>query len=130
MEIKTSKIVELLNTDFPKKYKTFSSIVENGVLWDNLIVVIKNADLMDKIIFANDVLLMPPAQSYLLINNNLSNDLTERERQAIGAVWAFIFKEVFGYKEQKSMPCYMNIIGINSATRYFKNLEEIKVIEG
>lgn len=131
MEIKTSKIVELLNTDFPKKYTVFSSIVENGVLWEEIIAVVKDADLMNKIIFANDVLLMPPVQSYILINiKNLSYDLTEREKQSIGAVWAFVFKEVFEYKEQKLMPCYMNIIGINSATRYFKNLEKIKVIEG
>jgi len=117
MEIKSEDIITKVSADFAGVYKPFSNFPNSGLLWNECINTVQNAKLMNHIIFCNDVLQMPPVKVFLAANNNISIVLTDEEKKAVGAFWGFIFKFVFGYRNQKSISVRVN--NLKSATYFF-----------
>ena len=61
----TTKEIELkLRKDFPSVYKRFGNFIDSGYIWDTIIDVINDSTLMNHIIYANDVLLIPPVRCH------------------------------------------------------------------
>lgn len=117
MEITTIEMEARLREEFPRSYKRFSSFVESGELWQTLIDSLRNAELMSHYVFCNDVMGIPPVRVHLCVYPQLRRrELSREEKQAMGAFWGFVFKELLGYREQESVSCVIG--GVKTATRY------------
>ena len=93
-------------------------------VWNACIFCVENY--LDKIIFANDILCVPPTKTFLefykLINpsvNSGSFQFTGTQSQKIGAFWGFVFQFVLDYKRyEKAVP--VNTLGVKKASRFVK----------
>lgn len=126
MEITTAHVLEKIEAEFTIKYKPFSKFKNSGLLWDMCITLIKNQDLFNKLIFANDVLQIPPVEVFVSINNSIT-ELTDYDKKALGAFWGFIFKSVFEYRNQRSK-C-ITTKAVRTATYFYDRPHEV-VIRG
>ena len=125
MKVTSSEIINKINCDFSSVYKPFSNFPNSGVLWNECINTIKDAKLLNNIIFCNDVLQIPPVKVFLAAKN-ISTVLTDDNKKSIGAFWGFVFKFVFGYRNQKSVSIRIN--SVKSATYFFDVPQDIEVI--
>ena len=125
MKVTSSEIINKINSDFSSVYKPFSNFPNSGVLWNECINTIKDAKLLNNIIFCNDVLQIPPVKVFLAAKN-ISTVLTDDNKKSIGAFWGFVFKFVFGYRNQKSVSIRIN--SVKSATYFFDVPQDIEVI--
>ena len=124
MEITTAAIKTSIYTDFHKKYKAFGDFVDSGELWDMCISAIFNVTLINNIIFCNDIHQIPPVNTFLKVMQ-ISRDLTELEKRSVGAFWGFVFKFVFGYRNQKSVAARVNTV--KTATYFYDVAESVSV---
>lgn len=125
MKVTSSEIINKINSDFSSVYKPFSNFPNSGVLWNECINTVKDAKLLNNIIFCNDVLQIPPVKVFLAAKN-ISTVLTDDNKKSIGAFWGFVFKFVFGYRNQKSVSIRIN--SVKSATYFFDVPQDIEVI--
>ncbi|MDO6354811.1 hypothetical protein Q3V94_06925 [Caloramator sp. CAR-1] len=125
MNITSDEILQKIYEGFNKIYKAFNNFVDSGFLWEECIKTVKDTDLMNKIIFCNDILNVPPVKVFVLVNEKIPSNLTDYEKKAIGAFWGYVFKFVFGYRNQRSVP--INVKGIKTATTFFDVKEQIVV---
>ena len=125
MTVTSSEIINKINSDFSSVYKPFSNFPNSGVLWNECINTVKDAKLLNNIIFCNDVLQIPPVKVFLAAKN-ISTVLTDDNKKSIGAFWGFVFKFVFGYRNQKSVSIRIN--SVKSATYFFDVPQDIEVI--
>lgn len=130
MKITTHAIIQNINTNFAKTYRTSSSFVNSGQLWDFCISVLSDPVLTKCIIFSNDVG-VPPIKSILhLYNlkfsppNNFS--FSAQQSQWLGSLMAFTFKNVFNYKSQKER-IQVNFLGIGTATKFLDGPSDIEI---
>ena len=127
MEICTVKIISEIYGNFARIYKAFGDFVDSGEIWDMCMSAIKDTVLMNNIIFCNDIHQIPPVNTFLKAREaNKMRDLTELEKRSIGAFWGFVFKFVFGYRNQKSVAARVNTV--KTATYFFDSAERIEVI--
>lgn len=91
--------------------------------------ITRNPQLMNNIIFTNDVLHIPPVKVFLKLNEGRSflTDLTVTDKKFLGAFWGYIFKFIFCYKGQK-------LVGIGNpyiktATYFLQKDVDIRVTE-
>lgn len=125
MIITCQYIEKELHTNFARKYRRFAGFVDSGYLWDLIITTINDAELMRNIKFCNDVMQIPPVKVFVLAQRATLPELSNSDKQSIGAVFGFIFKDVFGYKNQESISCVVNTI--KTASRFY-NVEENIII--
>lgn len=115
-----------------KKYKSFSEFPDSGYMWEECIAAVGNADLMNNIIFCNDVHELPPALTFLRVLNP-QDELTEFEKRSVGAFWGFVFKFIFGYRNQRSVSTQRGLLLarekkiIKSATYFYDVDEKVSV---
>lgn len=125
----TGKDIEReLYTNFSTKYRRFSGFIDSGYLWDLVIKTINDVELMKNIIFCNDIMKIPPVKVFVLAQKPALPELKNPEKQAVGAVFGFIFKDIFGYTEQESVSCVVNTI--KTASRFYNPIEEVIIEEG
>ena len=125
MIIAHGKIEKELRTGFATKYKRFSGFIDSGVLWDKVIYTVNDSRLMENIKFCNYVMKIPPVKPFLLVNKLENYPMSKEDNQAVGAIFGFIFKDVFGYKNQESMSCRINTI--KTASRFFDEPSDNKI---
>jgi len=124
MQISSSDIKTNIHEDFHKKYKAFGDFVDSGELWDMCISAIFDVTLINSIIFCNDIHQIPPVNTFLKVMQ-ISRDLTELEKRSVGAFWGFVFKFVFGYRNQKSVAARVNTV--KTATYFYDVAESVSV---
>ena len=124
----TAEIAQRIAAEFIQKYKAFSNFPQSGKVWDECLAAVQNAKLMNHLIFCNDVLQIPPVKVFLLANTTIGGQLTDEEKKSIGAFWGFVFKFVFGYKNQKSVSVRVADNNLKSATYFFDCPQEIEVV--
>jgi hypothetical protein len=85
---------------------------------------------LDKIIFANDVLEIPPTKTFLEFykmmypNKVTPNFKFDRvQSQQIGAFWGFVFQNCLKYERYKNS-VQINTLGIKTASRFVKQHNE------
>ena len=128
MKITPAMIIDKINTEFGSTYRPFSNFVNSGDLWNECINAVNDVKLMNHIIFCNDTLKIPPVKVFLMANDSIVGDLTDTEKQFIGAFWGFVFKFVFHYRSQKdSVP--INTKGIKKAAWFYDKEAPVEVIE-
>ena len=116
----TQIIVDAINQDFAKTYRSAAKFVGSGVVWDFCMETIGDPVLMSSIVFAND-LKVPPLKSLLMIYHRKMNPVkgfkfSAYDLRCMGALMGFVFKYVLGYKKQRERG--VNMYGIRKATRY------------
>ena len=119
--MKTSEIINHINTEFASIYKNATPFVNSGALWDFCLETIENPITMSCIAFANDMGI-PPVKSLLVIYRRKNNPtdgfkFTAQESQSMGALMGYVFKYVLKYADQKER-CVVNDLGIKTATRF------------
>ena len=124
----TAEITKRIEAEFTQKYKAFSNFPQSGKVWDECLAAVQDAKLMNNLIFCNDVLQIPPVKVFLLANATIGGQLTDEEKKSIGAFWGFVFKFVFGYKNQKSVSVRVADNNLKSATYFFDCPQEIEVV--
>ena len=116
---------KIANGELEKAYKNTGDFkLTMPDVWDACIFCTENY--LDKIIFANDILCIPPTKSFLelykMINpsvNNSAFQFTGTQSQKIGAFWGFVFQFELGYKRyEKAVP--VNTLGVKKASRFVK----------
>lgn len=118
-----------IRTEFPVKYRRFGGFVDSGDLWDEICVVLKDADFLAHLCFCNDVMRIPPVKTHLMYSEfrrgaASGRELTAPEKQSLGAVYGFLFKEVFGYDQQESVSCVINTV--KTAARFSGAAEPVR----
>jgi len=117
--MKTYEIVRQVTDGFTEIYshfKEFQQSLEYQAYWDKCVACIADRDLLNNIIFCNDVFAIPPVKTFLtyyrddfiLLTGNKQAQLDTFVKRSIGAFWGMVFKFVFGYTEQKSVSVSMN----------------------
>lgn len=134
MNVKKSDLELLVRQDFSKKYRRFAGFIDSGDIWDEFCVFLRDWKLLGHIIFCNDVMLIPPVRTHLMISKYrcgaaASRDLSSREKQELGAAYGFLFKEILQYPRQESVSCVINTV--KTATRYERDEKELfELVEG
>lgn len=137
LQITTLDIIEDLKGGFGNIYKPFSSYPnENGKLWLLCLDIVSSQEILNNIIFCNDVLNIPPVKVLQALHQEIINELSMYDKKFIGAFWGFVFKNTFGYKSQKQVGiASLSVIDpihkahvIKTATYFYDNDTKIKVI--
>ena len=124
----SAEITKRIEAEFTQKYKAFSNFPQSGKVWDECLAAVQDAKLMNNLVFCNDVLQIPPVKVFLLANATIGGQLADEEKKSIGAFWGFVFKFVFGYKNQKSVSVRVADNNLKSATYFFDCPQEIEVV--
>ena len=129
MFIAVQEIEKKLYSGFAVKYRRFANFVDSGPLWTLLLGTVRNAAFMSSIKFCNDFLKIPPVKAFIAIHEQTLGPLSNEDKQSIGAVFGFIFKDIYGYKEQETVSCLINTV--RTATRFKGNNEtrSIMIVE-
>ena len=119
--MKTSTIIQEINSGFAAVYKTSAPFVGSGGLCNFCMSVIGDPMLMSCLVFAND-LGVPPVRSLLLLYSRANNPepdfrFNKTDTQRMGALMAYVLKHVLGYRSQKDR-CAVNQLGVKQATKY------------
>jgi len=120
---RATDILDSIKKGFASRYKPQSTIItEDGMLWQLIQKTVTDTELMNHIIFCNDVLKMPPVKVFLLIHAEQlkGEELKDTDKQAVGAIFGYIFKDFLKYTKQKSVSCRVN--GCKTAT-YFLDIQ-------
>jgi hypothetical protein len=126
MTLTSEKIETSLRNSFSKTYKAFGDFVDSGEIWELCISAVHDTTLMNHIIFCNDIHNIPPTNTFLKAKGAAKmRDLTELEKRSIGAFWGFVFKYVFGYRNQKSVAARVNTV--KTATYFFDVAEKFEI---
>lgn len=126
MKIHPSEILREIDDRFPNIYRAFGRFVDSGELWDACIAAVRDVKLLGHIMFCNDIHQIPPVHTFLRANRTIKRDLSETEKRSVGAFWGFVFKFVFGYRNQKSATARVN--NIRTASYFFDMPEEIEIL--
>lgn len=82
---------------------------------------LENIDLMEKIRFANDVLKVPPVESFIKYYHDVFNHKMERsEKLSLGACFGYLYKYV--YKGYQSVSTWVGdeVTGIKNASYFIR----------
>lgn len=122
-------MLEFDEQKFLTRYKGTESFVTNERKYYALFLeLLKDAVLLDKIKFANDVLTVPPIKTFILyereyLNNDVFNEkMSPTAKRGLGACFGYLYKEIYkGYDSEQS---WFNDekTGIKTAS-YFKKQE-------
>ena len=124
MEFSIATIEKSLNSGFRSKYKAFVDFVDSEY-WNCCMSAVRDKILLGHIVFCNDVLEIPPAHTFLRAKP-ITNDLQDFDKRAIGAFWGYVFKFVFGYRNQKSVTARVNTV--RTASYFFDRAEVVEII--
>jgi len=124
--ISISTINKQFEDGFIKKYSGASKFIETSY-WEKCKQVLNDAELLNKIIWANDKLKVQPAKSVALDRDPAFTNMDDQDKRSYGAVWGFLFGEVFGYTGKKSISAG-NACGIKKATLFTNPNTQITVV--
>ena len=115
MLVSCAELEGRIRDEFPSKYRRFGGFIDSGDLWNEFCKMICNAEYLSHVCFCNDVMKIPPVKTHMMYSEFCGGaasgrDLTVVEKQSIGAVYGFLFKEMFGYTQQESVSCVINTI--------------------
>jgi hypothetical protein len=125
MKFTAAEIEKSLNDSFPSRYKAFGGFMGERY-WNCCIDAIRDETLLGNIIFCNDVLQVPPTHTFLRARP-IKEDLPEFSKRAIGAFWGYVFKFVFGYRNQKSVTARVNTV--RTATYFYDIAEAVEIVK-
>ena len=127
MTITCRQIVSKINNDFKDTYKGCSNFNSWLNIYNQCMKAVNDPNLMNLIIYRNDVFKIPPVKTFLENDTTLTGNFNEHQKKALGAFWGFVFKFVFNYQSQKENNP-INIKGVKTASYFYNPKEKIWVI--
>lgn len=122
-------IIDTLAEDFALVYKPFTRYLNpENEIWKKCVGVLNDIKAMNRMIFCNDKLFIPPVRVFLALNPDIleSDGLNSYDKQFIGCFFAFVFKEVFGY--QKQTKTCINSPCIKTALYFTESREAVRMV--
>lgn len=101
-----SELIKILEEGFSQIYKPFAKYQKQQTeLWKKCIEIISDFDTLNKLIFCNDVVKIPPVKIFICIHSELKkkNDLTACDKKFVGCFFSFLFTSIFCYREKKNI---------------------------
>jgi hypothetical protein len=89
---------------FNEKYYRFQAITQTD-LWEKILDIVGNQELLGHFIFANDILKIPPVKTFLMYSRLEGEEFTNPIKQSIGAAFGCLFQDFLGYSEKSSVSC-------------------------
>lgn len=108
---------EIKNNFSTSCYRSFSQIIGTK-LWYDIIKITSNDILMECIIYANDVLAVPPVKTFLYMADLEHEVFQDRIKQCMGAVFGFLFCELLGYSDKQQVYC--GVANVKKAAKFIK----------
>ncbi len=101
--------------------------IGKGSLWNKCMAVIEDPDLMNKMIFCNDVLQIPPVKVFLSLpqEKQVTTNLSLKDRRFLTALFDYLFKFVFEYQEKHTKR--IDIRGLGTAAYYAGRKYKVEV---
>jgi len=113
-----------VNAELGAKYMNTRDIqARMPVVYDFFEKCISSPEVLQEVVFANDILGVPPVKTFLLLFQKVSNgtkNFSTSEAQQIGALWGFVFRFCLGYQKAEKPVRLNNLFGIKSATLFVK----------
>ena len=130
MNLTTKNIAGRIETEFAQVYRNAAPFVNSGDLWNFCMGVLSNPQSVSSMIFAND-LGIPPVRSLLKFYEykyDSVNDFgfTHQESQWLGSLMGFLFKNIFGYREQKDR-VRVDKFNVRTAARFLDGPNDLTI---
>jgi len=128
--MKTIEVARQVEHGFSETYHHFKDFQQNEeykLYWEICIKSIEDGDLLNNIIFCNDLFGIPPVKTFLTYYRDDFIEITGDEharldvyvKRSIGAFWGMVFKYVLRYTDQRSVSVSMNdYFHVKTATVY------------
>lgn len=120
-----NKMKEFNEKDFLDKYHGSDKFLSEGAKYYKLFLeLLKDKELLDKIKFANDVLRVPPIESFIKYHRDyLKKDVFNEKlpsaiKQGFGALFGYLYRFIYGGYEPKQAWINDQITGIKTASRF------------
>lgn len=126
----TKGILETIERDFATEYKPFAKYQSEKLpLYILCIEAINNHDFMNKAIFANDYLEVPPVKSFAAYNkeDTAFKSLSDYDKKYLGAFWGFVFRSL-GYEDSRKVSLGGNF-SLKTGSFFKNNSDKIVVAE-
>ena len=125
----TKGIIETIERDFAVEYKPFAKYqLEKLPLYVACIEFINNTDVMNKMIFANDYLEVPPVKTFLFYKKEVCKTLSDYDKKFLGAFWGFLFR-CLGYEDSRKVSLGKNSL-LKTGLFFRNNAENIVIADG
>lgn len=128
LEISIEDIKNSIEAGFSQAYKPFAKYqAEEGELWVQCMTTVSDIEKLKAILFINQVLKIPPVKVFVELYPDVASKLNIYDKKFIGAFWGYVFKECFGYKNQKQVG--INNKNLKTGTYFYDNDCTINIIE-
>lgn len=128
-EYRPSEIVKMIEDGFKLVHKPFAKYQhEQTELWQKCISTISDYNILEKMIFCNDILKIPPSKVFLCValSDNEANKLTACDKKFIGSFFAYMFGTIFFYQSKKRIS--LNNPNFKSAMYFYERSEMINIL--
>lgn len=129
IEYKSSELIKLVEDGFKLVHKPFAKYQDDKLdLWEKCISTISDYTILEKMIFCNDILKIPPAKVFLCsaLSNAEAEKLSTCDKKFIGSFFLYIFGSIFFYSSKKQIS--LNNPYIRTAMYFYDNSDKIKMI--
>ncbi len=127
MDFNTNEIIVKIYSNFKTDCKPFTKFFNSGELWDLCIKTVEDTELLNNMIFCNDIMEIPPVQVFLKSNPQIEEIKKGFDKKAVSAFWEYVFMNTLDYK-LKQENNKIKLKGIKTATRYYNEVHDTKVI--
>jgi len=114
---------KFVRKDFNKIYRGTESFCDTKY-YAAFINLLDNDPLLDKIKFANDILRVPPVETWIKVDKQLfCSTMSKGEKQGIGACFGYLFRFIYGNYEPRQAWVNEETTGIKTAS-WFEKIKE------
>lgn len=110
VEYRPSELAKMLEDGFGQIHKPFARHqLDRSELWRKCISMISDHRMLDKLVFSNDVLRIPPVKFFICVYPEVTEGsrLTSYDKKFIGSFFSYIFTTIFCYRVKRK-------VGINN----------------
>jgi len=108
-------------SDFLSKYKGKASFVETSPYYSTFLSFLDNADLINHVIFCNDVLQLPPVYVFVKYYKDVFVEpLSTNDKRGLGACFGYLFQHVYRYGSARSIWVGEKTTGIKNASYFLQ----------
>lgn len=129
VQYKPSELISMLEEGFAEIYRPFANYQrQQHPLWQKCIETISQHSILDKIIFCNDVVHLPPVKLFICLHPEVAGDkkLCACDKKFVGCFWSYLFTTIFCYRFKKQVgiknPC------IKTALYFFDRPDNIIIV--
>jgi hypothetical protein len=124
------EIVKSLEDGFSETYKPYQKYQkDNHPLWKSCMDAITSPGYLEKLVFVNDKLKVPPVRVYACthLEDDYGKNLSPADKKFLGCFFAYIFKAIFCYRNQKQVSTTES--SVKTALYFLDCPQTIRIVE-